>query len=212
MRSRSLSRPPELTYGAAVMRRLPLVLVSFMLALLAVTLPIDRAAACSCAMPGTLEERVAGSTAAFVGTVIDREPAVGRELGSATLYRFEVEGSAKSVAESPVVVRAGNSEAACGMVFEPGQRYLVFAHGDIDRLETNLCTGNEPLAPGEEPPLALEGVARADPTPSSTPAGEPRPRIVGEGSPGVPLPLIAFAAAGLLVSLLAALALGRREG
>ncbi len=195
--------------GGIVLRRLSLLTLSVALAALAAALPVEQAAACSCAMTESLDERVTMSTAAFVGSVEEAEPAAAGEFGPATLYRFRVEGSAKGITQTPVTVRSGDNGAGCGMTFEPGRRYVVFAHGAPDQLETGLCSGNEELAADAESPFEVEAVGEAAPTPTGTPVPDPVPVLVGETAAELPVPLIALGVAGLLLAAAAAKALAR---
>ncbi len=88
------------------------------------------ARACSCATGSTPEERLRKSDAVFSGKVVGVRgyffdwPGGGPSLGPVT---FDLEESWKGVSEEPVVVRGYGASASCGLDFQRGERYLVYA-------------------------------------------------------------------------------------
>lgn len=150
-------------------------LLALAAALAIAAVPLERAAACSCAQM-SVEEAAANAQAVFAGTVVDERP-VGRDDGplravAATapmpgfpgqvIYTFKVDGVAKGDVGPRVELLGGGDGASCGMSFGVGERWMVFASWDGAMHSTSLCAGNLLLAPDEEPPL-----------PMSAPTGEP---------------------------------------
>lgn len=96
---------------------------------------------CSCAGE-RLPCRAALSTEViFTGRVVaaDARP-------TETRYTFQVTRSLKTTAAATIDVTAGNDGASCGVRFEAGQEYLVFAYHSGGTLVTNLCSGSTPIA------------------------------------------------------------------
>ena len=89
----------------------------------------------------------------FSGEVVgidenDLAPGPGPSLGKVT---FDVSDVWKGVSEEPVAVYGQGPEASCGIDFERGESYLVYAYrssGD-GALETNLCDATKPLTEAE---------------------------------------------------------------
>ena len=110
------------------------------------------AAACSCAPPPPPREALKGSTAVFSGKVVE----VKRHDDFRLAVEFAAEESWKGIDARKVVVYTANNGAACGVNFEKGKRYLVYAtevpQGDEGKkaLSTNLCTRTAKLADAKE--------------------------------------------------------------
>jgi hypothetical protein len=111
-----------------------------------------KAHACSCAGSASLEEQVSDSAAVFSGEVLDIEenelaPGPGPPLGRVT---FDVRASWKGVSGGSVVVYGQGDEVSCGIDFQEGQSYLVFAYGGgeghEDPLQTDFCTQTQQLS------------------------------------------------------------------
>ena len=72
---------------------------------------------------------------------------------------FEVRESWKGVSQERVIVHGQGGGASCGLNFDEGETYLVFAYHAGKRgegpLETGLCTSTAPLSAVEEAPAAL---------------------------------------------------------
>lgn len=119
---------------------------------LAGVLNVHAAHACTCInIPGA-EEGLRTSDAVFAGEATDIEadylaPGNGPPLGRVV---FDVTESWKGVPEEPVVAYGQGPGASCGLDFDEGKSYLVYAYrtgdGPDDHLETNLCTATKPLS------------------------------------------------------------------
>ena len=110
------------------------------------------AQACSCAVLQTEEDKVQDSAAVFSGTVtsIDESqlsPNEGPPLGKVV---FRVQDGIKGVSTDSVEVYGYGYEASCGIQFEKGESYLVYAYrAEEDAkgpLATNICQATKPLA------------------------------------------------------------------
>lgn len=117
----------------------------------AATLAVKPAHACSCAGTGDAEEELRRSDAVFSGEVVE----VG-ELSTAgqgpmdpgmpflAPVTFDVKGAWKGVTGDSVVVHGQGPGVSCGLNFEPGETYLVFAGGSGEdgggKLQTDLCS------------------------------------------------------------------------
>jgi len=153
--------------------------------------------ACSCAGGASLEEELESSDAVFAGAVteIEREdhaPGVGPPLGRVT---FDVNESWKGVTEGTASVYGQGDEVSCGLDFDPGERYLVYAYRTGDHLETSFCEATKPLAEARED-LRLLG------SPSSTlpDTGGPEPAQVPASRAAVAVASVALIAlAGALI-------------
>jgi hypothetical protein len=119
--------------------------------LVAGTSNLRNARACTCASLEPLEEHLRTSDAVFSGEVVgidenDLSPGVGPSLGKVT---FDVSDVWKGVSEESVAVYGQGPEASCGIDFEKGESYLVYAYrsnGDgAHPLETDLCNATKPL-------------------------------------------------------------------
>src|SRR5262245_8792668 len=111
--------------------------------------------ACSC-VASTVAEQIAWSDDVFVGTVLSLKPfhrSVTIQGHRVTLYdvraRLRVERSWKGPHRDVAEVITGSGGGDCGVGFQPGQLFLVFAgpgHGDLkSALVTNICTGSLPM-------------------------------------------------------------------
>ena len=149
-------------------------LVAAVFALALGSLPVEQAAACSCAQ-STPRQAAEFADAVFAGTVIDQQP-VGLDTGptgamAATLpapaalgqviYTFDVDGVAKGPVGAQVEILGGGDGASCGMSFGLNERWLVFTTWDGAMHSTGLCSGNIPLEAGAEAPLPLTAPAGA---------------------------------------------------
>ena len=149
--------------------------------------------ACSCAETRDVGETFERSDAVFSGKVvkIDEEPPdeVGPFpfLGPVT---FEVEEAWKGASESDVVVYGQGPAVSCGINFEKGGTYLVYAHRTDGRLATDYC--------GRTKPLSFAGTDVSELNAS-------RGSLPDNGGPGAS-PLEAAMAAAAVLSLLAAAA------
>lgn len=178
---------------------------------LAGTLGAGGARACSCAGTSSTDEALRTSDAVFSGEVA--EVRAGGEIpideaggsGPAAFLdpvAFEVKESWKGVSEASVVVRGHGPEASCGLDFDEGETYLVFAYrvgeGDGGPLATDFCGATSEAS--QETALEMLG-----PPEGSLPDTGGRPVSLAVG------PALVAAAALLAVfsALVAALRLGR---
>ena len=101
------------------------------------------AAACSC-LARPVEGKLAESAVVFQGTVVASRPL--RSQGGVDLvvrYTFEVARVWKGGRIGTIDISAGTSSAACGITFDIGREYVVYATGDTaEGFSTNLCAGN----------------------------------------------------------------------
>lgn len=104
--------------------------------------------ACSCDLPEPASVRLDASDAVFLGTV-ERNRSLGCQVFvqssmDQTETRFTVEEGFKAAAEGDTIeIVHGTSGASCGVVFQEGESWLVFARANEDgRLTTALCDGN----------------------------------------------------------------------
>jgi hypothetical protein len=129
------------------------------------------AEACSCAQAGSMEEEFQRSGAVFSGKVSEVGGLTPERDGITTRVRpylapvtFDVNAAWKGVSGDTAVVYGQGPGASCGLNFELGETYLVFASGaetgKESPLQTNFCSATRQM--GEEtarnmfgPPAAL---------------------------------------------------------
>src|SRR5688572_4549078 len=122
------------------MKLVRLAVALFFVPLFALVLEPAPAAACTCMPPRPPAESFPDATAVFYGRVLGVQSV---PPGSAIVnveVRFRVEESWKGPSGPVLVVRTGRDSAMCGYSFRPDTDYLVYAHGDADRLSTTLCS------------------------------------------------------------------------
>ena len=158
--------------------------------------------ACSCAETRSVEETFEKSAAVFSGEVVKAEetppePPDGDDpflgLGPVT---FEVEETWKGASEDSVTVYGHGPEVSCGIDFEKGETYLVYAYRTNGDLGTDYC--------GRTKPLSLAGSDVSE-------LNAARGFLPDTGGPRVPSPLRATIAASGAVALLATGALAARR-
>lgn len=149
------------TLASALHRALPaLTLVAAALTL--VEVQRGSAAACSC-MQQSQEDAAQNATAIFEGRVTRIEDPQGEPK-----VHFQVVRSFKGPSQEELVVRTGNSSAACGYGFEQGKSYLVYASETDAVLSTSLCSRTQPIgSAGEDLDKLGLGVTPFDPGPGS---------------------------------------------
>ena len=189
------------------MKTIRAVLVVSFLASALVVLGATRALACSCVAPRSDRVALEDATAVFAGTVAAVEPGVEIGVDPAT-WTFAVDTVYKGPIGTTQDVSTHTQPAACGVVFDEGARYVVFAYeGDESvasegGLVTNSCMNTRELDPDEE-----LGLAGKPPPADSAVDGDLRP---DDGSVWDPFVVIPLALAGLAVALSAfALVTGR---
>lgn len=100
--------------------------------------------ACSCA-PRTPEQAAADATAIFEGRVA----AVAID-GDERVVSFDVVQGWRGVEHEHIEVRTASSDAACGVSFEVGRSYLVYAAGAAESLTTGLCSRTRRMEEADE--------------------------------------------------------------
>ncbi len=108
-------------------------LIKFLLVLIVAAVGLG----CSCIEPLPPVERLSQASAVFVGTVTKRD-----ESGETRVCDFAVSEVFKGGIKAKVRVSTPKEGSICGVYFVEGEKYLVFAHGPIDRLSTTLCSAN----------------------------------------------------------------------
>jgi hypothetical protein len=118
----------------------------FIATLLLLWLPAARPAeACTCRPPGSPREERDLAAAVFSGRVV-------HVVEVDYMYRvlLEVDRTWKGIDGNTVVVYTALNSAACGVSFERGQAYLVYALFNDDILHTHLCTRTARLEDADE--------------------------------------------------------------
>ena len=111
--------------------------------------------ACSCAGMWDTDEEFQRSDAVFIGEVVEVgelpvEQAGPTDPGMPYLapVTFDVEGAWKGVAGDSVIVHGQGPAPSCGLNFERGETYLVFAgeagEGENGPLQTDMCSSTRP--------------------------------------------------------------------
>lgn len=102
-----------------------------------VILPAQPSWACSC-VQSTPNEHAARADVIFTGTATDP----GSRAGLTYWTSFDVEVAYKgALGPTAAVETASGSAGDCGIVFQEGERYTVFARAQEDGLDTNICMG-----------------------------------------------------------------------
>lgn len=136
-------------------RRTPmrLAIVSVML-ILAITLVVTPAMACSCAFAGPPCRAVQDASAVFLGKVLaieKAESAGGYEFYSRRV-RFEIVEPFTGVSGATTEVYTGEGGGDCGYGFRTGRSYVVYAYRETTspRLTTGICSRTRPANDAEE--------------------------------------------------------------
>jgi hypothetical protein len=118
--------------------------------------------ACSCIPPGPPADELKKAAAVFAGEVVRLSGGSGE--GTVTVT-FRVSRVWKGPQERTLVVTTPGSSASCGVSFEEGKSYLVYAEGEQEDLRAYLCSRTAELSAATEDLAALgEGTAPpADP-------------------------------------------------
>lgn len=162
----------------------------------------SEAHACSCAGAPTGEEALRTYDAVFSGKVVgvaedELTPGVGPSLGKIV---FDAERTWKGVSAGPISFYGYGDEVSCGIPFEKGSGYLVYAYrtdkGTESYLETGLCEGTELLSTAPEDLAEL---------------GPPADVLPDTGGPATPLRLATGAAVSLAAAAVAFLLAVRRD-
>jgi len=109
----------------------------------------EKAYACSCAAPPSVQDELSRKTAVFAGTVTEVNKPNKEILDySADLVEvvFNVEQVWKGELSGKTKVYTALGSESCGYEgFEPGEKYIVSAYGSTDRLETGMCEMTKPI-------------------------------------------------------------------
>ena len=126
--------------------------------------------ACSCAGGNPPCESFGSASAVFVGTPVsvgeNKRPKSSNPNDidwTPIVYKFSVEQSYLGVPGTEVEVFTGRGGGDCGYQFKIGQRYLVYAYKDQDKLNTGICTRTKPFSSATEDLAFLGGLATTTP-------------------------------------------------
>ncbi len=118
--------------------------------------------ACSCAEPQPVSVQFEHSDAVFVGEVLEvqEKRTLNGRITKAAL--FEVDRIWKGGTQSQVIIHTGSGGGDCGIYFEQGQDYLVYArhsnmYGDEEQLVTIMCDRTSEVAAAQEDITLLGG-------------------------------------------------------
>ncbi len=110
---------------------------------------VNTALACSCVLPDRnksvkrlVNEAKTSSVAVFVGKVVDirfSEEKMG-DQPLRMIAKFEVAGQWKGSVPQIVEVTTANICCICGVTFQKGENYIVYANGTADELSANSCS------------------------------------------------------------------------
>lgn len=164
--------------------------------------------ACSCAGIPSPEEGLRNSDAVFWGEVVDIGSLNVKDQEATTAsgpfldpVTFNVKESWKGVSEESATVYGQGDEVSCGLNFEKGESYLIYAgrpDGQEDRaLETNLCSATTPFSDTESAVRAL---------------GPPDDDLPDTGGPGLQTALATLAVLVFAVLFVAAIRRPERRG
>lgn len=170
---------------------------------LLVTMAPAPAWGCSCVAPDA-EEMLASHDFAFVGSLVDKQPAGRGEFGGEALYTFQVSGWAKGNLGDTVAVLSADNGAACGFELAPGHEAAIFLSKIDGNLSGGLCSTMDAAS--------LEAISDlAPPAPDTTPPpGETPPEMIAEDS-SVSVGTLAAATAAVAAAAAAAFVWVRRR-
>ena len=113
--------------------------------------------ACSCGSADAPCISFGSAQAVFVGTVLSKrvdEQVRPTDRGNVNQnpigFRFAVEQSYRGGAGTEIEIFTGRGGGDCGYDFKIGQRYLVYAYIDSDKLTTHICTRTKPFSSAAE--------------------------------------------------------------
>jgi hypothetical protein len=119
-------------------------LLGTLLAVGLVVVPLERAAACDCALI-ELPDAIGDADVAFVGTLVTHVPG-GDNFGFAPLdeWHWSVERSRDAGSDATITINAAADDGAnCGVTFATGERWLVIASIQQGLLQTSGCHPNQ---------------------------------------------------------------------
>ena len=137
--------------------------------------------ACSCLPPPPVATAVGESSAVFAGTIVRMTPP--SQPTSQIVATFAVERVWKGpTTETQIEIHTPSSSASCGLSFEPGAKWLIYANEVEGRLSAILCSrstlysaAQQDLAelgpgtvPGAPPPVPPSRGCRCEMAPDGT--------------------------------------------
>ena len=135
-----------------------------------VSLTSETANACSCGGGAAPCESYGTATAVFAGTVISfREPERTKPVDPSEGdwaprgYKFSVQQSYSGVAGAEIEVFTGRGGGDCGYQFKIGERYLVYAFRDQEKLTTSICSSTKLFSKATEDLAFLGTLSSARP-------------------------------------------------
>lgn len=137
-----------------------ILLSSLFLSFMTIFIP-SSAYACSCAQPLSVEEELSRSTEVFAGRVLKVKEQRSMDGSMTKAALFEVIEIWKGGSESQIIIHTGSGGGDCGVHFEEGEEYLVYAYpstmyGDKETLITIICDRTKELVQAQED-LAILG-------------------------------------------------------
>ena len=144
-----------------------------LLALLWSWMPASPAYACSCAESEPPARAFSTTPAVFHATALASTSSSGYSrswitellygigIGSGNYGQeipFEVISSWKGVDKTHVLIHTGFGGGDCGVGFNQGDEYLIYAYGNDDNLETNICTRTRPISRASDDLTYLGGL------------------------------------------------------
>jgi hypothetical protein len=145
----------ELEGGVAVRKIINLILMTFIVLSIMTSFIPSTVYACSCASPPDVEAQFSRSEAVFAGRVLEvkEQRYLNGSMTKAAL--FEVSHIWKGGTESQIIINTGSGGGDCGLNFEEGKEYLVYAHpstmyGDKELLITIICDRTNALDQTQE--------------------------------------------------------------
>ena len=124
----------------------------------------ESAYACSCALPGPLDEELINASAVFTGKVVKLAEPIGGigPISSADPIKvtFQVYTVWKGSVSQMTTITTARSGASCGYTFEKGGEYIVYADGSENSLSVSLCSRTQPFDTAEDD-LAILGIGDA---------------------------------------------------
>jgi hypothetical protein len=147
--------------GTKMRRTINLILLScLILSIMTIFIPYS-VYACSCAQPQTVEAELSRSKEVFAGRVLEvkEHRSLNGSMTKAAL--FEVNQIWKGGSESQIIIYTGSGGGDCGVRFEEGEEYLVYAYpstmyGDKELLITIICDRTKVMVQAQED-LAILG-------------------------------------------------------
>lgn len=120
-------------------------------------LPVPYANACSCIPPAPPQESLKQAVAVFTGKVVSIKNPQGIFESSLDPIKvtFEIREIWKGVEGKTLSLTTAQSSASCGVSFEQGKDYIVYAHEGKEGLEASLCSRTTEIANASEDVEAL---------------------------------------------------------